>query len=192
MPRIQKDASTDARKCIYEAIASIMLDTDYDKISVQAIASEAGVSRSTFYRYFESVDDAIEALEDRYLDIMQEINRIGILSKLSPESRKLSSTQVQRLEILHENWQVVLALLGSHSNPRFMQKEIALMSSYLATKIEGVDLSEDETDLYVNFIISGHNGLVVRWLTMHPDMKPETVAGLLNDMFFAPLIAREP
>ena len=37
------------RQAIEEALASLILKTDYDKITVSALAKEANINRKTFY-----------------------------------------------------------------------------------------------------------------------------------------------
>ena len=45
------------RQAIEEALASLILKTDYDKITVSALAKEANINRKTFYLHYDSVDD---------------------------------------------------------------------------------------------------------------------------------------
>jgi AcrR family transcriptional regulator len=47
---------------ILQALRSLLLESPLDKLSVARITSEAGVSRSTFYFYFENKDSAFAAL----------------------------------------------------------------------------------------------------------------------------------
>ena len=44
------------RDCVYEAFFRLLQTSDYDKITVSAIAAKAGVSRNAVYRNFESKD----------------------------------------------------------------------------------------------------------------------------------------
>lgn len=47
------------RMCIGEAIIELMQQTSAEKLSISAIAKKAGISRMTFYYYYESVRDAL-------------------------------------------------------------------------------------------------------------------------------------
>lgn len=44
------------RECIYEAFFQLLGTTEYEKITLSAIAARAGVSRNAVYRNFESKD----------------------------------------------------------------------------------------------------------------------------------------
>lgn len=47
------------RMCIGEAIFSLMDKKEYEKIKVSDIVKRAGVSRMTFYHYYETKEDAL-------------------------------------------------------------------------------------------------------------------------------------
>ena len=48
------------RECIYEAFFQLLDATEYDKITLSAIARRAGVSRNAVYRNFESKDQILK------------------------------------------------------------------------------------------------------------------------------------
>ena len=51
--------NTFTRMCIGEAIIKLLKNTDFDKIRITSVAKCAGVSRITFYKYYESIHDAL-------------------------------------------------------------------------------------------------------------------------------------
>ena len=51
--------NTFTRMCIGEAVIRLLKNNNYDKIRVTAIARTAGVSRMTFYHYYETKEDAL-------------------------------------------------------------------------------------------------------------------------------------
>ena len=57
---VNKDSkNTFTRMCIGEAIIKLLKDTNFDKIRITSVAKCAGVSRITFYKYYESIHDAL-------------------------------------------------------------------------------------------------------------------------------------
>jgi AcrR family transcriptional regulator len=54
------------RMCIGQSIIELMQDTEFLKIKVSSVARKAGVSRMTFYHYYDSIIDALN-------DYMKEI-----------------------------------------------------------------------------------------------------------------------
>lgn len=51
--------NTFTRMCIGEAVIRLLKNNNYDKIRVTAVARTAGVSRMTFYKYYETIYDAL-------------------------------------------------------------------------------------------------------------------------------------
>ena len=72
------------RMCIGEATVSLMQTKEYDKITVSDIAKKAGVSRMTYYHYYNS---KLEALKD----YLQEI-----ISQYLTENRKYHAHELFR------------------------------------------------------------------------------------------------
>ena len=54
------------RACIGEAILSLLRETDFTRLRVSEVVKKAGVARASFYKYYNSL---YEALED-YLQII--------------------------------------------------------------------------------------------------------------------------
>ncbi len=47
------------RDCITKALFKLMKSTNYNEITVSALVREAGVSRNSFYRNFQSIEDIL-------------------------------------------------------------------------------------------------------------------------------------
>ena len=68
------------RQAIEEALASLILKTDYDKITVSALAKEANINRKTFYLHYDSVDDVLDTMTKRHAQkTMERIKQAAIL-----------------------------------------------------------------------------------------------------------------
>ena len=70
------------RDRILEAALRLFSSRGYERVSVTAIAREAGVSRPSFYRYFKNKRDVLLALLRNWHDLMEWIRRSG-----EPEGR---------------------------------------------------------------------------------------------------------
>ncbi len=55
----------DVRNDFLEALLKLFQENPGAEASVTALCAKAGYSRSTFYRYFDSLPEAYETLEDR-------------------------------------------------------------------------------------------------------------------------------
>lgn len=180
-----------SRECILNSISELLLVKSYDCITVRDVVEKAKVSRSTFYRHFLSVDDAIAEIEDRFINTMRDINRLGSMNKASQSSTHLSATQLMRFEALRDNRIAALALLSSNSNPRFKKKETDLIRQYFTKKLAMTNLSNEEEQLYLSYFIEGNNGFIMRWLRDFPDIEISKVAALMNRLIYAPLFVND-
>lgn len=48
-----------SQECLSDALLDLMKENDYSKISIKDICGAAGLSRQTFYQFFNSKDDVI-------------------------------------------------------------------------------------------------------------------------------------
>lgn len=71
----QSNRTLFTRKCIGEAVISLLQDTDIVHLRISAVAQKAGVSRITFYNYYTSVQ---EVLEDYLKIIVSEYIEEGV------------------------------------------------------------------------------------------------------------------
>ena len=69
------------RECVYEAFFQLLESTEYEKITLSAIAARAGVSRNAVYRNFESKDMILRIYVKEFAEtVTAELNRKNITS----------------------------------------------------------------------------------------------------------------
>lgn len=182
---LRPEKGRDVVECIQTALIDLMEHTDFDKISVVDVTRQAHVSRSTFYRHYNSVREVADDVEDRILSPLREINRLGTISRLTSESADLSATSLARYELFHKYRRELLALTGEHGDALFVAETRKLMHDYFKSKVGPMcKLSEFQIELYIEFVTDGNFGFVRYWLSQKPDMPPEEAARLLNRLFY--------
>ena len=74
------------RMCIGEAIVELMKRETLDKITVSQIAKKAGISRMTYYHYYDSkvnaIEDYLREIIDQYATFFIIMERQGLYSVL--------------------------------------------------------------------------------------------------------------
>lgn len=176
----------DAERSITDAVFELMQTTDIPKMRVGDVIRMARVSRSTFYRRFDSVDDVVKRFESAILDSMRAINDIAIQARFTTAELNATATMINRMEVLLAHRDQVVALNGPHGDPTFNHKATVFMHDHLSERISDVLGPSDELELYLAFMLAGHNNLVQFWLEKRPDIPPRKVAEALNRMFYAP------
>lgn len=118
------------KQAIAEAFERLVLVTDYQKITVSAIAKEANINRKTFYLHYDSVDDLLDSLakefsrssfeslqergvfDERSLDIDAVAHALGEMYR---EARLLNPIFMRKLPIDHvveasqDQWEKTIA-----------------------------------------------------------------------------------
>ena len=171
---------------IEDAVFSLMDTTDIPDIRVADVTRLAGISRSTFYRRFSSVDEVVKAFETDLLANMHDINNYALKARFGQSELDPTPTMIRRMELLHERRDKVVALNGPHGDPQFVHKATVLMHEHFRERLADVPGSAEDRDLYLAFAIAGHHNLIQYWLEKRPDLPPEVVAGALNRLLYAP------
>lgn len=179
----------DAR--IEDAVFSLMETTDIPDIRVADVIRRAGVSRSTFYRHFNSVDDVVKAFETDLLANMHSINSYALKARFGQSELDPTPTMIRRMELLAERCDKVVALNGPHGDPQFVHKATILMHDHFRERPSEVEGPETYRDFYLAFALAGHHNVIQYWLEKRPDVPPEVVAGVLNRLFYAPFFLDE-
>jgi len=175
---------------ITEAVFAQMETTDIPKIRVSDVLKEAAVSRSTFYRRFTSVDDVVKRFEDALLESMRAINDIAIKARFTTAELNATATMIRRMEVLLAHRDQIVALNGPHGDPAFTHKATVFMHDHLSARLSDVLGPSTDLELYLAFMLAGHNNLVQFWLEKCPEVPPTKVAHALNRMFYAPFFLR--
>jgi AcrR family transcriptional regulator len=69
--RVTKDPAI-RRKELMDAAEELFLENGYEETAVSHIVKKAGVAQGTFYYYFKSKEAILDAITDKYLDILIE------------------------------------------------------------------------------------------------------------------------
>lgn len=91
-----------------------------EQITIKQLCQEVPVARTTFYSYYENLDDVLSEIEDEF------VNGIKLLAKT------MSAGNVENLDFtayfnavmthIKDNWETVEALLVIYPDIRFMEK----------------------------------------------------------------------
>lgn len=179
----------DAR--IEDAVFTLMETTDIPDIRVADVVRLAGISRSTFYRRFGSVDDVVKAFETDVLANMHSINSYALKARFGQSELDPTPTMIRRMEVLAERRDKIVALNGPHGDPQFVHKATILMHDHFRERLSEVEGPDTYRDFYLAFVLAGHHNVIQYWLEERPEVSPEVVAGVLNRLFYAPFFLDE-
>lgn len=111
---------SEKEKHIFHALVELMQTRNVWEITVSELAKQAGISRSGFYRLFESVDDVVKNMENDMLETMRDICRYYISKKLDLSTSEIvDETILSLFQFLYQTRDAYVALNSIHGDPQF-------------------------------------------------------------------------
>lgn len=173
-----KRAHNSAR-LISEGLAECLKRKEFDKISISDIQKQSSVSRATFYRLFDNIQDVIDYQCDSFF--LEFLNThapsISKFSDLLPALTAYLVEHAEYFELLRQN-NSLRCLYKSHNK---LQHET---TSFLDLPIQ----SETEMDYYNTLFITIITSISIVW-TEHkgkdsPELLSKIIHNVLNPVFF--------
>lgn len=159
------------RMCIAEAIIDLMKTQELKKIKVSAVVKKAGVSRTTFYKHFNCLEDVLD-------DYMNEI-----VAEYSVEREKNSD-----IKSLYDYKNILLTIYFFDQYADFFKT--VTKQGYYSLLIDAMnsfmtkDIYFEKFDIYQLYCYSG--GLLnifIKWEEDGKQEKPEEIAQIVYDLF---------
>ena len=165
MYKICKTSKSEARqKEFQDTLLKMLKNQKMKNITIVSLCQEMGISRKTFYQYFDTIDDVLFAILDK------EIRSGFLLLELTPEIRKFFIFWIERkwlLDILEKNE----------------------MSSILTERVYAAMSSDGSNDLFEIETIKNMGWLsaiitvLIMWHHGGMQQTPEEMEQLIYEMF---------
>ena len=141
-------------------------------ISITGLCKDSGVSRSTFYLYFEDKYAVLENVERRLLDGFLEANK-NMPYVTDPEQKNDHPFQVIRFMRENEEW--FKAILGPHGDPGFTYRWKKVITYTLDARLADKNVKKVNSELQGAIFSSGLIGLLTHIIFEKPDVSDETI-----------------
>lgn len=174
--RIQK-----TRKLLHEAVVSLILEKNYESVSVQDILDRANVGRSTFYTHFQNKDELLTSGVHNDLRDMLQTAQASASAASSKPYEKIIGFSLAMFEHAYEYRGVWRAMLGSRAGAivrQNMQKMLAdLIRDGLKKEFPGRNKSNSRvpTELFIHFLASTFMSVLSWWLNRKDPLPPEAI-----------------
>ncbi len=140
-------------------------------IKVTEITNALNIHRTTFYKYYDSVYEAVEELEQ------------DLLAGLTPGKR--TNNLVSDLEFMRANKEAHLTLVDHATHePMFRRRTIQAMTEtlYRELNINADEVSNTLVNLYHSYDYGGAASLLQWWLKYGDDIDAQIIADCLVDL----------
>ena len=177
--RYKKEEASALEK-IYEAVASLIKEKDYSKITNTDIIKEANISRSTFYIYFKNKDQIfIHICDDIYNHIFSHSlkkEKHHDFSKDAPE--ELKHIIIHSFYHFLEDRELILSILNSGASSIFLNQLRKRVKPLVNSLIEKKMIGNNDIplDIKVHQYVNGYTALLQYYLRHGNDISPETVS----------------
>lgn len=169
---------------IERAFLALYEKTGVDGISISDLCKKSGVSRSTFYLYFDDKYAVLQKVEDRLLSQLWEI--CGDLPDQF-HSHKGTETARSTLEHIRANIGWYKALLGKRGDPMFVYRWKRDIDRSLQKKLAARNVGDQDAALYGVIFASALIGLYTHIVFERPDMPDDKLIGYLDNLLMRTL-----
>ena len=172
------------RKAIMDAFDQLLSDKNRDKITVSAIAREAGIDRKTFYLHYKSVDDLANHKAEEALEQILAVFKAEGLGKSFPERIHIILSEVNK--ILAENVAVYSNVARRVTADRAL--EYIEQAAKPALKNSGFNpdvMDAPQSHMRLRFFIAGTISLYSTWLKSDHSQPIETVSNAIEEAIWS-------
>ena len=170
------------RKLIIETFKEMIIEMDYNEITIKELADRANINRKTFYAHFECIEDILAELIEQIAEkLLEHLENAGVFSNPSVE------VFVKAMELtLNENLELYKKLIVANSYRFFLRnvKDIIKKSINNAGLTNAVDCNPVELDFICEFIASGLAKIYKMWLEGPKGVTQERIGELAGKITF--------
>lgn len=148
-------------------------------ISIIGLCKNSGVSRSTFYLYFDDKYAVLESIEKRLLDGFYKINQN---MPYITDSEAPNTHPQEVLDFLFENEKWFKALLGPHGDSGFQYRWKKIILKTLHDRLEEQNIDRVNIDIQGAIFSSGLIGLFTHILFNKPDVSIDHLAQYMTKL----------
>lgn len=132
---------TSVEIALQQALLRLLKEQPLSKLNVKAVCREAAVARSSFYVYYQNLLELLEAVEDRLVGQIAELDEeITDTRRIAPADFAYFSNLLQ---FMREHAEVVRVLLIDQPDPGFVVKWRKAIEKHLRTRARRYDDSPE-------------------------------------------------
>jgi AcrR family transcriptional regulator len=174
------------RKGLHEALISLLLETNYDSLTIQQVLDRANVGRSTFYTHFKDKDELLLSGIHDFQSTLASVHQREKASAKGHESIVAFSRAM--FEHAYTYRDVYHALLHTQVWPRVRQRIQDSLTELIRQecKSEIHSLKEASSDvpvdLFVHFLASTFMSVLTWWLDRRSRLSPQQIDAVFRSL----------
>ncbi|WP_114604374.1 TetR/AcrR family transcriptional regulator [Staphylococcus sp. EZ-P03] len=176
MPYARKTNQT--KRKIKEALIQLMKQTHFDLIAIHQIAEAAGITRSTFYRYYDDKYELLEEIED---EVIQRLNELRKQFKSKSDGTEFYEKALikEMFDALYPYADTIHLLLSFNTHASFEMKLKNDMKQRFDIIRQNTKLTKVERDLLKEYIFNMFITTFKYWAGHKEEVTSEEVADII-------------
>ena len=173
------------RKAILDAFKAMIIEKDFNDITIKALAERANINRKTFYLHYESMD---EILFDLSLELSDKIlSALLIRNYFSPSKEEYSfDILIEAIsDTINENYDLCSKLITNDSYHFFSRNIKDLVKDSFIRKIaNSTNLDKQRMNMIGDYMASGLAKMLKDWFIEPGDLTTHDVAALATEIIY--------
>lgn len=167
-PRAPDRRVVRTREVLLDALAALLMECGYERITIQAIIDRAGVGRATFYAHFEGKDDLLAASIDRLGHLLRTAQHASVPREPLAFTRALfehldSHRRIYALSVCNEEEITVERMVRQ------------LLESFVKEAVTVRHIPTPDEALVIQYVVGALWSTIVWWLDHGQGMSPAEV-----------------
>ena len=150
------------RNAIINAFKEMIIEKDFNEITIKELAERANINRKTFYLHYESMEEILFDVTVELSDqVFESLNNKGFFD---PNVIGITPLIETINELINSNYELTRKLISANSYRFFSRNIKDLIKDAVIRKIKKhIDMSEYKMNLVGDFIASGLSKLLKDW-----------------------------
>lgn len=162
------------RQVITDAFLQLLRQKPVERITVKEVCALAQINRSTFYRQYKDCFDLMEQLEQRGLELLEELLQAA-------QAQGTAATMTSLLCALRDNDSLLGIMARQNQDERFLYAMVGRCFRYMNTRQENMATAVNETQQNMRnaFLAAGVGGIIQYWLRSGMQTEPRQAAAVI-------------
>ena len=175
------------RQVITDAFLQLLRQKPMECITVKEVCALAQINRSTFYRQYKDCFDLMEQLEQRGLELLEELLQ-------ATQAQGTAATMTSLLCALRDNDSLLGIMARQNQDERFLYAMVGRCFRYMNTRQENMAIAANETQQNMRnvFLAAGVGGIIQYWLRSGMQTEPGQVAAVITALCEGAALAAMP
>lgn len=168
------------RKMLHDALISLIIERDFDSLTIEDITNRADLRRATFYLHYKTKDELLlSVLQETFDELVRQMERLITADALAGKTQV--ETYVVMFRHVSQNSDLYRVILSSQGGAAIARN----IRAYLAGHIEkGLQISRQAPVIPIkvlaNYMAGAELALITWWVENGQPYPPEQMAEMLQ------------